>query len=211
MFTWGHNSLGVTSWREPRGQSSRLYLVLSQGKTRNIMSPLRNTQKTNTILLTLLQPRYRHRGLQVSLRPPPYLKTQWTLCILELEFVLGHRGLNHLILLKWKGHVWVACIMTMGQLEALKRNSQFQIVYKNILILSKVSTFSGEATNCSVFSTGIPAAVQLWGLSQIIIWLNLLIVASTTLSPPLCFDHSMLSIRRDYVLVPNSASEPLSF
>lgn len=51
--------------------------------------------------------------------------------------------------------------MTMGQLEALKRNSQFQIVYENILILSKVSTFSGEATNCSVFSTGIPVAVQL--------------------------------------------------
>lgn len=36
-----------------------------------------------------------------SSHAPLYLKTQLTLCILELEFALGHwGGLNHLILLK---------------------------------------------------------------------------------------------------------------
>lgn len=66
--------------------------------------------------------------------------------------------------------------MAMGQLEPLKRNSQIQIMYKNILSLSKVSTFSGEATICIVFSTGIPGAIQLRCFSQIIIWLLFLLL-----------------------------------
>lgn len=66
-------------------------------------------------------------------------------------------------------------------------------MYKNILALSKISTFSGEATIWSVSSGGILRVIQFWCLNQIIIWLNSLIVPQAPPHPPRpCFHHSKL-------------------
>lgn len=83
-----------------------------------------NTQKMKIHWGPLLSAKWTISPFEYTLVFPNF-KAQLILFPLILVYTLWP-GINHLIYLKSKEHTWIPCIMTMGQLEPLKKNFKYK-------------------------------------------------------------------------------------